>query len=591
LEKLDDEINRTENDIEKSESTLYSIQTQDIEDLKKAKEEYHKQLKELSYSSHINDYKDMSYLECVNFSKVVSTLNYMIQALYDEYGELVSTYFKNLLAGKDETNAHTSEQWRLSVSIDTKSERKDQLYRQLIEKEQYRKFQDTLEQRPRECKIDSCPFIATALKWSHISGEIADLQEEYNKINLEIANEKTEMEGHEKYLELKETVQNFIMQLEANKELIQRYFKVDLISVYRSIANATWTEVLDINQLKRIAAVLSEKDLYIKITEKWIPEIVQAIEVAKVYGTNKALLISQIDRLKSTVELLNEERAEYKMSCAVSKKMKGVYTTKLEAYREISSLLEEYQALAKEQVKTTEDAKAREKGIRTIADLAEKCNKLNDELDAVHDKIFELTPIKQQLQIDLAELMRLKAEKDQVDHDFIIVDIMRSIIQPGKGIRKELLNIYFYDIYQTANELLLNTFGGKLRLHEFIITDKEFAIPFEYAGEVGSDVAYASSSQRATIAIAISLAIISKLVDKYAIVAFDESDQTLSPANKAIFVDIVTKQMKTVGIAQAFIVTHSPDYYQSCSNACFIGFPGWDKNDSIDDTNDIIEVE
>ena len=171
----------------------------------------------------------------------------------------------------------------------------------------------------------------------------------------------------------------------------------------------------------------------------------------------------------------------------------------------------------------------------------------------------------------------------------MIVDIMRSIIQPGKGIRKELLNIYFYDIYQTANQLLLNTFDGKLRLHEFIITDKEFTIPFEYAGEIGSDVAFASSSQRATIAIAISLAIISKLVDKYSIVAFDESDQTLSPANKAIFVDIVSKQMKTVGITQSFIISHSPEYYESLDSVCFIGFPGY--SDSINTkSNDIIEV-
>ena len=167
---------------------------------------------------------------------------------------------------------------------------------------------------------------------------------------------------------------------------------------------------------------------------------------------------------------------------------------------------------------------------------------------------------------------------------------MRSILQPGKGLRKELLNIYFYDIYQTANELLLNTFDGKLRLHEFIITDKEFTIPFEYAGEVGSDVAFASSSQRATIATAISLAIISKLIDRYSIVTFDESDQTLSPANKALFVDILSKQMSLIGISQAFIITHSVEFYESLENVSFIGFPGYKHTGLNTKTNDILEV-
>lgn len=587
MDKLKSEINRTENEIGESESVLFSIQTQDIGELKKTEKGYREQLKSLRYTAVKDQYSDKSYTECVNFTKNVSTLIYMIQALYDEYGELVSQFFDTI--HEDHTADTLDSIEKLTITLETKSARKDAIYRALIEKEQYKKFQDILDQRPKTCRDDSCPFIANALKWAHVAGEIAELREEYNQINLEIASAQEAVNGYEKSLALRQTAQNLLSFIESQKDLLARYLKLSVSDLYVSIARGTWTTTLDILKLKQEAAILSEKDLYERITLRLLPDIEKAIEIAKVYGTNRELLISQIDRMKSTLQLLNDEYNEHSMAQIASTRMREVFATKLQYWRSVSELLDEYHKLAEKQIKTTEDAKSREKNIRTIADLVDKCKELDDKLDAIRDKIHELTPIKQQIQMDLAELLKLKAEKDQVDHDFLIVDIMKSIIQPGKGIRKELLNIYFYDIYQTANQLLLNTFDGKLRLHEFIITDKEFTIPFEYAGETGSDVSFASSSQRATIAIAISLAIISKLVDRYSIVAFDESDQTLSPANKAIFVDIVSKQMKAVGINQSFIISHSPEYYESLDSVCFIGFPGY--ADSINTkSNDIIIV-
>lgn len=586
-EKLQTEINKTENEIGESESVLFSIQTQDVDELQRTKNGYLEQLKDLRYTKVKDQYTDKSYTECVGFTKTISTLIYMIQALYDEYGEMVSEYFNAIRVDITESTLLAMD--RLNVSIESKSARKDAIYREIIEKEQYQKFQDILDQRPANCTNDTCPFIANALKWAHVAGEIAALREEYQALNLQIESEQSLIDNYEQSLTLRQTAQNILNLISAQSSLIRKYLGLSEEDLYLAIANGSWSQKLDIIELKKIAAILSEKDLYERITERLIPDIDRALEVAKVYGTNRSILVKQIERMQETLDLLHEEYNQALISKTASTKAKEMYLTKLEYYRQIQELITEYQEIAVKHMKTMEDAKSREQSIHQIADLVEKCKKMDAELEAVRDTIDKLNPLKQQIQIDIAELVKLKEEKDIIDHDFLIVDIMRSIIQPGKGIRKELLNIYFYDIYQIANQLLLNTFGGRLRLHEFIITDKEFTIPFEFAGETGSDVSYASSSQRATIAIAISLAIISKLVDKYSIVAFDESDQTLSPANKAIFVDIVSKQMKHVGIAQSFIITHSPEYYEAIPDLAFIGFPGYE--DTINTkTNDIIVV-
>lgn len=585
--KLQSEIHRTENEIGESESVLFGIQSQDIGELERTRKNYLDQIKELRYTKKKEQYQDMSYNECIGYIRNVSTMTYMIQALYDEYGEMVSRFFASI--GIDRTEETLAAIDKLNISLETKSARRDQIYREMIEKEQYRKFQDILDQRPKTCRDDSCPFISNALKWAHVAGELDELQAEYKQLNLEIADTQTKVDNYDKELLLRQSAQNLIAFIDGQSLFLNRYSKLDIPDLYKAIANGTWSDKLDVLALKQLAAILSEKDLYERITERLLPDVEKAIEIARVYGTNRSLLISQIDRMKSTLELLNDEYNECTMAETASTNIKAVYQEKLYYWRKVSELLEEYRTIAEKHAKTTTDAKSREKNIRTIADLVDKLKDLDDRLDSVRERIKDLTPAKQRIQMDLAELLKLKAEKDQIEQDFTIVDIMRSIIQPGKGIRKELLNLYFYDIYQVANQLLLNTFDGKLRLHEFIITDKEFTIPFEYAGEIGSDVAYASSSQRATIAIAISLAIISKLVDRYSIVAFDESDQTLSPANKAVFVDIVSKQMKLVGIEQSFIITHSPSYYENLDNTVFIGFPGY-KDDINTKTNDVIVV-
>ena len=162
------------------------------------------------------------------------------------------------------------------------------------------------------------------------------------------------------------------------------------------------------------------------------------------------------------------------------------------------------------------------------------------------------------------------------------------IVQPGKGIRKELINIYMYDIFQLANQLLLDTFDGKLYLKEFIISDKEFIVPYVFRGEESPDISYASSSQQSTISIALSLAIISKLIDKYGVIAIDEADRTLSAENKAIFAEILTKRMKVLGIKQCFTITHSPEYYSVDNDSMgIIAFPGAKFNKK---ENDYIEV-
>ena len=582
LKQLRTEIDRNLRELDEAEAAIFSIETYDVDQLKKDKAQYEKTLAGLQYTHHRELYEDMTYDEISGFSKSLAIMDRMIQSLYDEYGELVSLYFRDRLPNKMQSVE------QLNAELVTNTARKDAIYRQLIEKEQYKSLQDTLAKRPLSCKIDTCPFIVEALKWEKISGEIDQLKKEYENIEIIIGDIKNDIADSKKKAQLYQDAVNLKDYVESQRNLLRKYLYIDPDKVYNAIANGTWQQVLDINKLKTIANVLSEKDLYISITTQRLPEIDKALSVATAYGTSRSMLEGQIQRIKSSLELLEDEKSAIEMTSKMNKKMVDHYLKSMEMWEHVQELCkfrrEAITTLAKQETDLTKLVDE----INTIAGLVEECRRYDVLLHDAEDTIDALTPKKQQLTMDMKTLLSLKLEKDELEQNFTIVEVMKMIIQPGKGINKELINIYMYDIFQLANQLLLDTFDGKLYLKEFIISDKEFIIPFVANSVEIQDISYASSSQQSTISIALSLAIISKLIDKYGVMCIDEADRTLSVENRMIFAAILLKRMKILGIRQTFIISHYQEAYEANTESMgILAFPGAKFNKK---QNDYVEV-
>lgn len=567
------QLSDIENQILELETTIFAAQDHDIGELLALKESYESQLKQLKYHGTDKTYQNMSYDEVIAFSSSVSSVHNFIQAMYDEYGELVADYFKQIHdKGYEEKQIDSLN--TIQARIETNSAKRDAIYRKLIEMEQYRKFQAILDQRPKSCTIDSCPFIANALKWEAMSDEVERLKAEYEDIGVQISDDIVDTEDHEKRLAIYNHAQLLINQLNGMAPLIQKYFGINLDIVYQSIVDANWTLVLDILKLKEIASILSEKDLYQQITEKLIPEVNHNIEIAKMYETNRKLITSQIDRLKEERKELKRKTSEFNMHVAINATMVSKWREKASQWRQIQELLEQYQESARVYLELSKQITETESEIVQIQELKEKRKQLKASIEELTKLADDRIPVQRQLQMNLVQLDQLHMEKLEIERDFIVIDVIRSIIQPGKGIRKELINIYMYDIYQTANQLLLHTFNGNLYLKEFIITDKEFIIPYVYNGTESPDIALASASQKSAIAISISMAILSKIMGDYGIACFDEADGPFSPANRSIFIDILTTQIRYIGLKQCFFITQHQNEYTESDSVGFIAFPG-----------------
>lgn len=581
MEQLQRELHQVEKNITETESVLYSIQTQDVEELQQTRKGYVDQLKSLRYTGQ-KQFEDMSYDEAVNFSRTVVAIDHMIHALYDEYGDIVTVYF-----GSDDwsTYAKSSEDYvvQLDARIQTTTAKKDQLYRQIMEKQNYQQLSAILKQRPKSCTIDNCPFIATALKYENIIQEIQDLSAQYEQSCITLADMEKDCDEAERRLAIHSDAQKLIQYIQANAVFMDRYLGIhDLSALYKAIANGTWGKYLDIMRLKDIASILSEKELYLQITMQRLPEIDHAIELAKAYGSNRDILMHQLDQLNSTQSILRAELDEHRMHIKICESQSERYATKLTLWKAVAEGIDQYRSLITAQLETQEQVSEQDERIKRIKELTVKSKEQKAIIEELDDLIRSRNPKREQIKLDLDAVRRLKIEHLEIEREFTVINIIRSLVTPGKGIRRELIDIYMYDICTIANQLLLNTFDGKLYLKEFMITDKEFIIPYVYNGAEGSDISFASAAQKSTIASAINLAILSKLVSKYGIYTGDEQDGPLNPKNKREFIPFLLSQMRYVGIIQAFIISQEPNYYEPY-DVGVVCFPGGEVSGSNTD--------
>lgn len=585
LAQLEDERNSIENDMAETESALYGVETQDPKELEKTLRSYEDTLADLRYTTRKKEFEGMSYDEAIALSKSIVVIDQMVRNLYDEYGQMLTDHFANL-ASKDENVELDLE--RLRFTIESTTAKRTEVYQKLIEKQQYLKFRDVLSKRPSNCHIDSCPFIAEALKFENIGAEIDELQRQYAEMGIELDTREKERDALNIRVAMGVHVERLTSFIESNYEQIQKYLGVSMEEINRSIANGTWDSVLSIMKLKEIASILSEKELYNEIINVRIPSVKSAIEVAKVRGTNREILEHQLERLKINLVTVQDQLVEQHIHYGVADAQVERYSNRLRMLKDLDETLNAYRKYVRDKAEATDLVNSQVDNIKRIRELEDERTELKSKLKYCESSIKELSPLREKLYIDLDAIRRMKLEKLEIERDFVVVDVIRRIVAPGKGIRKELIGMFMEEVRTTANQLLLNTFGGKLYLEEFLVTDTEFTIPYSFNGSSGIDICYASSAQQSIITTALNMALLVNMITNYGIYCGDEMDNALNPTNKAEFLPAMIRNFKMIGICQAFIITQSPQYYVPW-DATIIAFPGAEIDK--EDMDNVIEIE
>ena len=568
---LNSQMNDVENELYDTSAMLHSLDNQNTEELEENLRALKAKLDDMEYAKDPSKYSGMNYAEIMSFIDTVDTIRTMVERLYGKYGQIFNDYFARDpwkepedFVGKIQKLRNDAEQ--IESQMNTLHSMNAGLY-------QYQRLQNILDQRPKDCHIDTCPFIQDALKWPQMEAKIAENDAQYDKL----MSQYTSLENDIKDLELKYSFEGDITALLTlcgkNAPLFEKYLNIPVQKLYASFTTSVSLEELNLDYLKHLGAILSEKELYERIVRVDIPEMESMIKLSHNADANRKAIQKQVDGLEKLKNKLRKRIDRVKMNVRIDELTIRQHEGYLEASEEIREIYDEVVNAADKYDKLKTEYESLGETVEKIIEMMNEIAKLQREVQEDDTIMDTLGPRRERLKYDLNQFNELTLEKALIEKDFATLDIMRQIVAPGKGVWGECIALYMDDIRDTTNQLLMNMFNGNLYLDEFVITDKEFRIPYVYNGSQGEDVGIASSSQQAAISMALSLAIIAKMAGNYGVCIFDEADAPMSPANKEMFAEILIKQAKYIGLSQIFVVTHSPEVY-SGYDVCRINFPG-----------------
>jgi DNA repair exonuclease SbcCD ATPase subunit len=575
IKRLKSEYYTLESELDDLTLTMNSEDIEDIGDLQNELNKSNARLRSLKYSKNPSKYDGLHLEEAEGLDTTLYTVDSSLQALLENHGEYFSSYFRGEHPFNMDISAEINKYERKISDI------RQELYSMVPKSRAYDgmlNLKHKLELRPSDCTIDSCKFIAEALKWNDIEPEYEKFKEVEANLNDKLAEYESELTTLH---DIKEAVSEFnrvVSLLDSLAHQLKRYLGVSLEEIKEYLKSNQLHTIFNYKQIRDVISILHEKELYLKLKNETIPDLTHRIQMASIKSSGIEAFNKETSKIKSKLDKIakeiDEEDKQYKEWKATEEEL----TDSLGYYENLSIKLETRDELLEKLKSDLDSLDKFGSQHHTICAIKKDIEDARKDKDKSSNLMTDLIRDRDMIKFELSQVKQLKVDLAELDTKFIIHDILAdNILKPSKGISKELISIYMDEILEVANMLLSKTFKGTLRLEDLDIEDKDFNIPYSYNGIVGADITYASSAQQSNISICLSLAIIANLIDSYGIMIYDEPDKALSPENKADFINILSIYTHIIGITHNFIITHSPQYYEGYE-ACYILFPGANLN-------------
>ena len=424
------------------------------------------------------------------------------------------------------------------------------------------KILSILDDRPKNCKIDSCPFISSAI----------DLKKQYKNTKLDdqlsglLASEmnfsdsitkQNEYIDHLNLLNSKRMILDDIRDLILENKHLEPIFKDNIFYDFdKQLLNISqfnnqrdprkYIDALGILQMYSLE-VQSNKELKIKY-EAYRDQV-------QIMNNNKSLLTN----MKSEREALLSEVQDYKKDINKYSSLRETISSNLdiesEYYNEYLRYKDKKESLDKLKLKMEEFGKKSSKAIESveiISKLTEKMNDIKSEDDPLMDSISKLE----------GQLVLLNSYYDEYNKyidEFNMIETIKKYCSPtGGGIQTIFIQLYMRKTLEISNQILAMLFNGQYKLIDFVINEKEFKIPFVGpSGLPADDISSGSMSQIEMMGMVINLALLYQASTKFNIAYLDEIGSGLDNHNQGEFIKVIYYISKYLNMEQVFMICHS----------------------------------
>lgn len=397
--------------------------------------------------------------------------------------------------------------------------------------ERYREDYETLNEfgstRPKNCKIDSCPYIIKYIKLQKTiksKEEIDNLEGELVNSRLRISDLNSRIESATIILEIINKFKNILVI--SSKSILTKIpklsFMIDINKIFEKILNHNkfpeFNIVDDLIEKKSIYDNFSKLKLQLKEMESDL----------KVYKSNKLIkdsLIESISKLETEYNSREEEIKSLSKDCTF---LEGVITETSTTLDNLGILIEtedKVKKLNEERSNLKEEFDSVKDKISLVKEKVDSVNQLKEQLDYVDKQIKPLNDSINAISYNLTNIVNYQQEYKTSSDLYDKMVFIRNACSPGNGmgIQSEYIKRYMSDIIIDCNRMLAYMFGGNIQLDVPVINEKQFSMPFIGPGGMGvPDVSNGSTAQKCMIGLVFSCVAMMKSSLKYNIPRFDE---------------------------------------------------------------------
>lgn len=425
-----------------------------------------------------------------------------------------------------------------------------------------------LNKRPKNCKIDSCPYIASAVEANknypesqynnlisrrdNIIKRLLEISDIFRRLNT-LNNIKKDLRVID--IELKDKIK-FMRKFNIREDFVESFYD-------RVLNHDPFNDIAELYRYNDYANILDE---YNNAKEQ-----LKTYEVEyKLYESKNSIIDSMIKDIENLNNKLSEADKKIDTTHAeiqeISKNIELTNYVKSKVCDLQDKINSQYKSLLdkKEELETLKESL--ESNNVALIDLREKLSSCDNIIGGINSDIKNTTNDRDNCKRALDALVEYKSELNMYNDKYIKLDKIKYYSTPSSGIQTVFIQMYMDKIVHTANEMLSMLFDGQFVLQKFIINETEFRIPCLGEGLLHDDISSMSSAQKAMLSMIISFAILKESSTKYNILAIDEVDGALDIDNRRQFPLLFPRLKAMVGCEQSFTISHNSELDLSTSD-------------------------
>nr|DAF01699.1 MAG TPA: STRUCTURAL MAINTENANCE OF CHROMOSOMES PROTEIN [Caudoviricetes sp.] len=324
-----------------------------------------------------------------------------------------------------------------------------------------------------------------------------------------------------------------------------------LTRVLSTLGDQVW---YDHNKLMDILEKCKHRELYYTLTEKSSALKAELTNLSR-YDSKELeeIIENQQNQSKSILDTLHKLEDD-------NKKLKEQKESLDKLYLELSSIVEiekEVEGMKNELVQIVGVYNSMNESLQTIYDKSYNLSDLKASLEVTNGRLQNLNAKFQKIQMTLNDISYAQKDYDALVDKQEALKYIVEAVSSNKGIPLVYIKLFLRDCKDTLNDLISDVFGDSIEVLNFIINENEFKIPYAINGSPVEDIAKASQGQKAIISLALSFALMRQAHSRWNIMLLDEMDGPLYKTDRSKFITILYKQLVAIDADQVFLISHN----------------------------------